>query len=183
MEAKLITQCANVDDMTEEQYLGAFAALRNSAGSLDKFCVKVGSVYSKAQWSKLEHGTATLTRLMKSEIRRGMGEPELPPTLCDAVMAADPNAAVWLVRDADEVPHTVIMVAGTEPVTLHVNGVVTIAQETPTDERGGTQDTPKRARSTIYRPCASQAQESRRKALNASWATVIESGLKALEAI
>ncbi len=146
--------------------------------SLGDFQRKYGIGLSRAAWNKFERHLMALSDDMKAELRRAVG---LPMTVAEATAQASPDAAVWQTGTGSI--DTIVLVAGTEPVTLHVNGAVTIAQETPTDERGGTQEAPKRIRGIVYRPCASQAQESRRMAIGATWRDVIESGLKTLEEI
>jgi hypothetical protein len=170
-DVTLVTRDATLDDMRPVDYADAFAELRQTAGSLDKFIALVGSQYSKAQWNKFEHGELALTRQMRNDIRRGVGLPELPLTITEAVGAASPDAAVWSVGDG--IPETVIMVAPGK-YDLHVNGSVTVREAV-------TSVTPKRT--PVARPVASKAQDARRVAIGAKWQDVIEAGLKALEEV
>ena len=121
-----ITQDATLDDLSAQDYADIFAEIRERM-SLDKFCALVNSQYSKAQWSKYEHGGIAPTRQMRNELRRAVGKPELPPTVAEATAQASPDAAVWQVGEG--VPEHVIMVASA-PVTLSVNGSVQVALQT-----------------------------------------------------
>ena len=157
----------------EEQY---------TAVSLDKFVTLVTSQYSKAQWSKYHNGEATLTRTMRNELRRCVGVKVLPPTVAEAAATASPDAAVWQVGvgPAD----SVILVTGTEPMTLHVNGAVSVADSAAQTVENA-HVTPvtgtRRQRTYCTRPTASEAQNNRRVALGVRWAEIIERGLSALE--
>lgn len=190
----LITRDATLDDLSAADYRDIYDELRGRdpvtgsyAVSLDKFVTLVTSQYSKAQWSKYHNGEATLTRTMRSELRRAVGLKPLPPTVAEATAAASPDAAVWQVGSgpADHV----IMVAGYEPMTLHVNGAVSVDSQrasistlpfvTPVTQAR------KRARNAP-RPFVSKRQEARQKALldkgkAANWNEIINRGLDALE--
>ena len=185
----LITRDATLDDLSAADYRDIYDELRGRdpvtgsyAVSLDKFVTLVTSQYSKAQWSKYHNGEATLTRTMRSELRRAVGLKPLPPTVAEATATASPDAAVWQVGDgpADHV----IMVTTHEPITLHVNGAVSVASHAP-DVRQNAHVTAvtrtERTRLQYARPAATQAQDARRVALGVKWQTIIETGLKALE--
>ena len=185
----LITRDATLDDLSAADYRDIYDELRGRdpvtgsyAVSLDKFVTLVTSQYSKAQWSKYHNGEATLTRTMRSELRRAVGLKPLPPTVAEATATASPDAAVWQVGDgpADHV----IMVTGHEPMTLHVNGAVSVASHAPNVPQNAhvtevTRTGPHRRH--YARPTATEAQDKRRAAVGATWRTIIELGLSALE--
>jgi hypothetical protein len=185
----LVTRDATLDDLSTQDYRDIYDELRerddrnNSyAVSLDKFVTLVSSQYSKAQWSKYHNGETTLTRTMRNELRRCVGLKPLPPTVAEATANASPDAAVWSIGDGPA--EHVIMVTTPEPITLHVNGAVTVASDDAQMPRNagyngqGATKTPQRYRT---RPTASEVQNRRREALGAKWSEVIECGLKTLE--
>lgn len=185
----MITRDATLDDLSAADYRDIYDELRErdeSAGtyavSLDKFVTLVTSQYSKAQWSKYHNGETALTRTMRNELRRCVGLKPLPPTVAEATATASPDAAVWQVGDGPA--DSVIMVTGTEPMTLHVNGAVSVVGTAAQSQ----QNTPvtavtrkKSHESYRTRPTATKAQDERRSALGVKWATIIERGLTALE--
>jgi hypothetical protein len=167
-----LTKDATLDDLSAQDYRDIFAEVREKM-SLDKFIALTGSQYSKAQWSKYEHGQATLSRAMRNDLRRAVKLPELPPTVTEAVGAASPDASVWTVGDG--VPEHVIMVSNT-PITLHVNGAVS-------EVAGNARVTKLRGTSRRFvRPVVSDSQKARFDALRgAKWRDVIDAGLTAME--
>jgi hypothetical protein len=184
-----ITKDATLDDLSTQDYRDIYDELREKddrngsyAVSLDKFVTLVSSQYSKAQWSKYHNGETTLTRTMRNELRRCVGVPTLPPTVAEATATASPDAAVWQVGTGPA--EHVIMVTTQEPITLHVNGAVSVGEQaarmpqrdvvTPVTRTG-------LPRKHYARPTASEAQENRRLALGVKWAEIIERGLSALE--
>lgn len=185
----LLTHDATLDELSTQDYRDIYDELRQRAPgtntyaiSLDKFVAMVTSGLSKATWSQYHNGEKPLTRQMRSELRRAVGLPALPLTVEQATAQASPDAAVWQVGDG--VPEHVIMVAAPHPVTLHVNGAVSIvapAQDAPCNPTYTGADTPKRQRRYIARPSVTAAQYDRFSALGATWREVIDAGLKALE--
>lgn len=185
----LVTRDATLDDLSTQDYRDIYDELRERddrngsyAVSLDKFVTMVSSQYSKAQWSKYHNGETTLTRAMRNELRRCVGVKLLPPTVADATATASPDAAVWSIGDGPA--EHVIMVTTQEPITLHVNGAVSVATPTAQTPENAPVTTVTRTKShETYRtrPTATKAQEERRSALGAKWAEVIERGLAALE--
>ncbi|MBK8800385.1 MAG: hypothetical protein IPM07_30710 [Anaerolineales bacterium] len=185
----LVTRDATLDDLSTQDYRDIYDELREKddcngsyAVSLDKFVTLVLSQYSKAQWSKYHNGETTLTRAMRNELRRCVGLKPLPPTVAEATATASPDAAVWQVGDGPA--DSVILVTGTEPIMLHVNGAVSVADYTagmPRNTGYNGQGATKRHEAYRTRPTATKAQDARRSALGVKWAEVIERGLKALE--
>ncbi len=185
-----ITCDATLDDLSLSDYRDIYDEVRLRdpvtgayTVSLDKFVTLVTSAYSKAQWSKYHNGEATLTRTMRSELRRAVGLVPLPPTVAEATATASPDAAVWQVGDgaADHV----IMVAGCDPITLHVNGAVSIAT-TPTLPLVTPVTSGRKRARNAPRPFVSNEQEARQRALyllgsGATWREIINRGLDALE--
>jgi hypothetical protein len=184
-----ITKDATLDDLSTADYRDMYDELRllNPVTgvytvSLDKFVTLVSSQYSKAQWSKYHNGETTLTRTMRNELRRCVGLKVLPPTVAEATATASPDAAVWQVGDG--AAETVILVTSTEPMTLHVNGAVSVGEVNATMPRNGGyngQGATKRNETYRTRPTATKAQDERRSALGVKWADIIERGLSALE--
>ena len=123
-----VTKNATVDEYTEEDYRDMYGELRDNH-SLSQFIDLVGSRYSKGLWSKWENGTGKLNRTMRSELRRGVGMPELPPTVADAVSVASDDAEVVQVGAGQ--PDRIIMASSrAEPMTIHLNGgIVATAQQ------------------------------------------------------
>ncbi len=182
----LVTKDATLDDLSASDYRDIYEELRERdpqtgayAVSLDKFVTLVTSQYSKAQWSKYHNGETQLTRTMRNELRRIVGLPLLPPTVADAVTAVtSPDAAVWRIG-AMPAEH-VIMVTTSEPLTLHVNGSVTIAAEHTEHAENAlvtAVTTPVRVRRHVYRPIASDAQNQRRLTIGVTWQEIINAGL------
>ena len=185
----LVTRDATLDNLSAADYRDIYDELRGRdaatggyAVSLDKFVTLVTSAYSKAQWSKYHNGETALTRTMRNELRRAVGLPALPPTVAEATAQASPDAAVWQVGDGPA--EHVIMVTTPEPITLHVNGAVSVAsgarQQAAGDDVTEVTRT-KRRRGYIARPVANKTQDSRRQAIGATWRAIIDAGLDALE--
>ena len=190
----LITRDATLDDLSAADYKDVYDELRGRdpvtgayAVSLDKFVTMVTSAYSKAQWSKYHNGETTLTRTMRNELRAAVGLPALPPTVAEATAAASPDAAVWQVGDGPA--EHVIMVTAVEPLTLRVNGAVSVVSEPATMPTlplvTPVTSTRKRVQYTA-RPFVSNAQLERQKRLysqgiDANWREIINRGLVALE--
>jgi hypothetical protein len=173
MTVHLITKDATLDDLSASDYRDIFTEIREKM-SLDKFVALSGSLYSKAQWGKYEHAAdMTPTRAMRNDLRRAVGMAELPPTVADAVGAASPDASVWMVGEGT--PETVIMV-GSTPVTLHVNGSVSevVGNAHVTRLHRGTR--------RLVRPVVSECQKQRFDALRGlKWRDVIDAGLEQYE--
>jgi hypothetical protein len=168
-----VTHKATHDELSAADYRDIFTEVREKM-SLDKFVALSGSQYSKAQWNKYEHAPdMALTRAMCNDLRRAVNMDELPLTVADAVSVASPDASVW--RVGDGVPEHVIMV-GSAPVTLHVNGGVSevVRNSDVTRLHGATR--------RFVRPVVSDSQKARFDALRgAKWRDVIDAGLAALE--
>lgn len=173
----LLTKDATLDDLSMSDYRDIFNELREKM-SLDKLVGLLESQYSKAQWSKFEHSLdMILTRMMRNELRVGVGLPPLPPTIEQAVRRqASPDASVWKVGEGT--PEHVIMV-GSVPVALFVNLGVTVMEPLA----HVTNVTPgQNQREYTARPYVSKTQKERFLALPVrSWAEVIEAGLETLE--
>jgi hypothetical protein len=150
--------------------------------SLEKLIVVLGSQYSKPLWARVEKGEVAPNRNQRNELRRYYGMPSLPPTVAEATATASPDAAVWQVGDGPA--EHVIMVTTPEPLTLHVNGAVSVAS-LPAESRQNAHVTevtrPKRQRKYVARYTATATQEARRLAIGASRREVVEAGLTILE--
>ena len=185
----MVTRDATLDDLSLTDYRDIYDELRGRdpitgayAVSLDKFVTLVTSAYSKAQWSKYHNGETTLTRTMRNELRRTVGLAPLPPTVAEATAAASPDAAVWQVGQGPA--DSVIMVTGTEPITLRVNGAVSVVDvqvESPASAHVTEVTRTKRQRKYFPRYTATEAQNNRRLTLSVGWREIIEAGLTALE--
>lgn len=194
MPVTLLTRDATLDDLSAADYRDIYDEVRLRdpvtgayTVSLDKFVTLVTSAYSKAQWSKYHNGETTLTRTMRNELRVAVGLPPLPPTVAEATAAASPDAAVWQVGRGPA--EHVIMVTTPEPLTLHVNGAVSVASETaamPTLPLVTPVTSARKRAQYTARPFVSNAQLSRQKLLyslgvEANWREIINRGLDALE--
>jgi len=185
----LVTRDATLDDLSTQDYRDIYDELREKddrngsyAVSLDKFVTLVSSQYSKAQWSKYHNGETTLTRAMRNELRRCVGLKPLPPTVAEATATASPDAAVWSIGDGPA--EHVILVTTQEPITLRVNGAVSVASTEPQSQQNAPVTAVTRTKQPEpyrTRPTATEAQNRRRVALGVKWATIIERGLTALE--
>jgi hypothetical protein len=178
----LLTRDATLDDLSATDYREMVIELRGSM-SLDKLIAELRSQFSKPLWSQVEKGERPANRSQRNELRRHYAMPELPPTVAEATAQASPDAAVWQVGEG--VPDHVIMVTTPEPLTIHVNGAVSIvadAADVPCNPTYTPQATPKRQRRYIARPYATEAQHGRFLALGTSWREVIDAGLTSLEA-
>jgi len=177
----LVTRDATLDDLALTDYRDMVQELRGSL-SLEKLIAEIGSQYSKPLWAKVEKGEVAPNRNQRNELRRYYKMPLLPPTVAEATAAASPDAAVWQVG-AGPAEH-VIMVTTVRPITLHVNGAVSVVSEAPESRQNAhvTEVTrPPAARRHYARPTATETQQRRREALGANWRAVIDAGLAALE--
>lgn len=174
MTPLLLTHDATLDDLSAADYVDIFAELRQN-NSLADVVALMQSALSRATWNNYEHGKCSLSRQMRNDLRRAVGKELLPMTVNEAVGAASPDATVWSVGDG--IPQHVIMVDD-NPVTLHVNGGVTVAQNPPTV----TEIRPQVTRKAYIRPCVPLAYAERLQALQSvSWLEVIEAGLEEFE--
>ncbi len=182
----LVTRDATLDDLSMVDYQAIYDELRPFDASegkrvpaIRKFCEAIGWDKAPANWTNWEQGQGNLTRTMRNALRKAVGLPELPPTVADAVaVGASPDAAVWSVGEG--VAEHVIMVADGEPITLHVNGSVSVMKSAFVTEVTSHQER-LRERTRYIRPCATETQDLRREAVGASWAEIIEAGLHAVE--
>ena len=161
----MVTKDATLDTLSVADYLDMIAELRTPDDkgkpmSYDKFIERIGSAWSKALWAKVVEGTALPNRSQRNELRAAMGEALLPMTVAEATAQASPDAAVWTVGDGR--PDTVIMVSERKPITVHVNGAVSVVTDSFVTEVTGRQE--KRRR--YWRTCMSLEQKERTAALN-----------------
>jgi hypothetical protein len=177
----LVTRDATLDDLSLSDYRDMLTEVREKM-SLDKMLIELGSEFSKAQWWKVEKGETQPNRKMRNELRRYFDRPLLPPTVAEATAAVSHDAAVWQVGDGPA--EHVIMVTTVAPMTLHVNGAVTVAGDGAQNARYGTQEAPgttKRVRRHVDRPTPSETQVERFSRLSTTWRAVIDKGLAAME--
>ena len=137
-----LTKDATTDEYTTDDYRDMYDEIRGKipdtadkyAISIDDFIDLVGSRYSKGQWSKYHKGKIELNRQMRTELRRGVNQPELPPTVAEAVSAASLDAEVVQVGTGQ--PDRIIMAcSASEPMTIHLNGgIVATAQQVVASE-------------------------------------------------
>lgn len=121
------------DELTPSDYRDIYDELRTK-GSLRVFVETIGSQYSIAWWSKYERREIELTRQAKQELRQAVSLPPLPLTIAEAAATIDPDATVYQV--GEQTATRVVMVGGdiAEPLTLHLNGRVTILDDEPSDD-------------------------------------------------
>ena len=177
----LVTKDATLDNLSLSDYVDMVQDLRTTL-SLEKLISVLGSQYSKPLWAKVEKGEVAPNRNQRNELRRYYGMPPLPPTVAEATAAASPDAAVWQVGSGPA--EHVIMVTTPEPITLHVNGAVSVASaaaQQPASDHVTAVTRTGPPRRHYARPTATEAQNSRRLALSAQWREIIEAGLTALE--
>lgn len=178
-----VTRNATQDDLNAEDYRDIYRELRQYdeqarryAVSLDKFIGMIGSQFSKALWNKYDHGEKELNRDQRNELRRAVGLTLLPMTIAEATADVDPDAEVAKVGEG--APNRIILLTGCEPITLHINGEI---KADPLASRVTSVTRSLRGRKPLIRPVASIEQNRRRMAVSASWAEIIEIGLKTLE--
>lgn len=177
----LLTRDATLDDLSLSDYRDMLTEVREKM-SLDKMLLELGSEFSKAQWWKVEKGETQPNRKMRNELRAYFGKPPLPPTVAEATATASPDAAVWSIGDGPA--EHVIMVTTQAPLTLCVNGAVSVADhvaETPRYPGNMAPGKARRQRRYVTRPTPSEAQVERFGRLATTWRTVIDAGLAALE--
>jgi hypothetical protein len=178
----LVTRDATLDDLSLSDYRDMVVEMRGTL-SIDKMITALGSVWSKPLWAKVEKGESAPNRSQRNELRRYFGMPPLPPTVAEATGTASPDAAVWQVGDGTA--EHVILVTTAQPMTLHVNGAVTVASDNAQNARNPGDNglgRVRRQRRYIARPSVSEAQYGRYLALGAKWTDVIDAGLFMLEA-
>jgi hypothetical protein len=177
----MVTKDATLDNLSLSDYQDMVVELRQTL-SLDKLIAALNSEFSKPLWAKVEKGEAPPNRKQRNELRRYYGMPPLPPTVAESTAAASPDAAVWQVGEG--VPEHVIMVTNTtNPLTLHVNGSVTVGEYAQNARNPG-DNTPGRAqrsRRYVTRPTPSTTQVERFNGLGVTWRDVIDAGLAAIE--
>ena len=180
----LVTRDATLDEFSAGDYRDMVIELRQTY-SLRQLDELVGKICSPALWAKVEHGEAVANRAQRNALRKLFNKPPLPPTVAECTSQASPDAAVWTVGEG--VPDTVVMVALSEPVTLRVNGTVTVCDSLPVlPSRNAV--APRRA---YWRTCMSIEQKQRTEALNRDLPVeqrrtpqeIYDIGLKACEVI
>lgn len=161
-EVQLVTQNATLDDLSLGDYRDMFEEVRGrtAAGALIKS-------YGDPSWDaktienyrqyffRYEKGELKVpNRGMRNILRRANGKPPLPLTIADAVSAdTQPDSPVWKVGTG--ITERLIMLAGTEPVTLHVDDDVTVISGynplSSVDVTGGQGDVQTALESTVAR--------------------------------
>ena len=177
----LVTKDATLDNLSLSDYVDMVQDLRTTL-SLEKLIQVLGSQYSKPLWAKVEKGEAPPNRNQRNELRRYYGMPPLPPTVAEATAAASPDAAVWQVGQGPA--EHVIMVTTPEPITLRVNGAVSVVEPAATTNTDSLVTEVTRARRNDrprIRTDVTPTQNNRRLALGAQWREIIDAGLTALE--
>ena len=169
----LVTHDATLDDLSLEDYRDMVQELRSTL-SLQQMIDTLESQYSRPLWARVEKGEAAPNRNQRNELRRYWKRPLLPPTVAEATAAASPDAAVWQVGEGT--PETIVMLPHGDPITLHVNGSVSVVDAQQPAQRRVTGVT-----RTQRSPRYTTSQMQRRRALGVSWRAVVEAGLTILE--
>lgn len=169
-----LTVDATLDEFSAGDYRDMVQELRQTY-SLRQLDELVGNICSPALWAKVEHGEAVANRAQRNALRKLFNKPPLPPTVAECTAQASPDAAVWTVGEG--VPDTVVMVAGTEPVTLRVNGTVQVV--TPVTVRRERQPV------EVFRPMLDPADRAAMKALGHKYSAreIWQMGIKAARAL
>lgn len=118
-----VTRNAESDTLTPTDYREIYDELRSNH-TLRQFVAMTQTRYSIAWWSKYERGELELTREARSELRQAVGMPQLVPTIAEAIADVDPNAVVY--RVGERQPDRIVLVGYDEPLTLHLNGSLTV---------------------------------------------------------
>mgnify|MGYP000846138752 FL=1 len=169
-----LTVDATLDEFSAGDYRDMVQELRQTY-SLRQLDELVGNICSPALWAKVEHGEAVANRAQRNALRKLFNKPPLPPTVAECTAQASPDAAVWTVGEG--VPDTVVMVAGTEPVTLRVNGTVQVV--TPVTVRRERQPV------EVFRPMLDVADREAMKSLGHKYSAreIWQMGIKAARAL
>ena len=157
-----LTANAAIDTLTDADYRDIYNELRRQdpedpdryAISLDTFGQAIHSTLTKASWSKYHRGLLDLNRTMRNELRAAVGLPALPPTIAEATAHLHPNATITQIGDNPH-PHRALLIAANEPLTLHINGSVTVQPETdppPTSTKRPVTPVTRSPRRAIYLP-------------------------------
>lgn len=124
----VVTANAGQDSLTDADYREIYDEVRGfdaESGkyrvSLEVFVGLVQSEFTRAAWSNYHLGKMRLNRTMRSELRRAVGLPALPPSVAEAVAGVDEDATVVRVGD-DDLVRRVVLVASGAPVTVRWNG-------------------------------------------------------------
>jgi hypothetical protein len=120
-------RAASRDALTDADYRDIYDEIRQKA-SLRQFVDAIHSAVSFAWWSKYESGSAALNRERRNELRAAVGLPPLPPTVAEAVAAADPDATVYQVGAAPSDRLILIGADAHEPLALHINDNLTVLE-------------------------------------------------------
>lgn len=165
MQITSLTQNADQDQLSEQDYAEIFSSLR--AGRIfDEFVKLVGSQYSKGQWSKYATGRIQLNRVMRNELRRTLSLPALPPTVEEVCRGISPAAHVF--RIGEGVTRQVLLIDTPVALTMRsADGIVTAHQIAEH----------KRALRKLIRPVAAPDQKQRVLELGVTWHQVINAGL------
>lgn len=172
-----VTRNAECDDLTATDYREIYEELRSSH-TLRQFAELVHTHYSIAWWSKFERGEVELTREARNELRRAVGPDELPPTVAEAMAGVDPNAAVY--RVGERRPNRVVLVGHDEPITMHLNGTLTVVDVVP-DQRVTMVTRRARRVSVSLQPTLHDRLNALRTARGWSWARLFEIVAETLE--
>ena len=122
-----VTRNAGID-LADQDYMDIYEELRRQR-TLRQFVEMLASRFSIAWWSKYERGDVHLTREARGELRRAVGLPDLLPLVEEVVVDVDPNAVVYRVGNLR--PDRVVLVGHDRPVTLHMNGRLTVEEDAP----------------------------------------------------
>jgi len=193
----LVTQNATADTLTDDTYLAILRSLVDVDGmSFQKLADATGYA-SKAWWNLRYHGKRPLDEEGKNALRKISEEfPPQPPSVTAVTDAMiHPDAAMYLVGELEpgERVRRVLMVAGSDAVTVYANGTVeavlshadsdmaklsAIATDAPVTAVTLTQGA---KREKDYRPRLSLEVKERIMASGATVEQLIEAGLQAME--
>ena len=124
----LTRNAAAAETLTDTDYREIYDELRQKTTLREFAYGAIGSERSFAWWSKYERGEARLARADKNCLRRAVGLPELPLAVEEAVSAISPDAVVYRIG-ADDLANKIIILADPDPLTLHINGSVTVLDD------------------------------------------------------
>lgn len=141
-----MTRNATIDELTDSDYREMYDELKAGKG-LQPFVKMIGSIYSKAQWSKYERGVTVINRTMKQELRRAVGLPELPLTVSEAIAHVSPDAEVVTVTSAKTPDRVVLAFSGDGEQSIQLNGEISV-NSAVTDVTGQT----RAKRPPMFRP-------------------------------
>ena len=117
----VVTANAGTDNLSEQDYRDIFDELIQHH-SLRSFQAAIDSAYSHATWDKYKRGAWELTRVARNELRRAVGQPNLPLTVAESLADVDADAEVLAI--GTEPKNRVFLASKGQSLIIYANGTV-----------------------------------------------------------